>query len=98
MSFDRWDKRTYLQRLGDAISQFVNVALLNGMTDESISGRCWRNVMLHEDPKFRWELLFFTAEFLMYPIDKGQHCKLAYQQDIARSQQRSRFLVIGRCP
>ena len=92
IQFDRWDKRPYLQRVGDGLSQFLNVILLNGMTDESISGRCWRNVALKEHPKLRWLFLYGCAELLMYPVDKWRHCELAYLQDVERSRVRAEFI------
>lgn len=80
---DRWDKRPWIQRAGDALSQFLNVWLLNGMPDESISGRTWRKVSAG-DPKTFWKCVYFAAEFIFYPIDRGAHCKLAYEEDLER--------------
>lgn len=85
MSYDRWDKRPYLQRVGDALSQFVNVVLANGMPDESLSGRSYRMTKLVTEPKLRWRIVAFLAEVLFYPIDKGQHCEAAFWQDIDRA-------------
>lgn len=34
--------KDYLVRVGNALSQLLNVALLNGHPNESISGRCYR--------------------------------------------------------
>jgi hypothetical protein len=82
---DRWDKRPYLQRVGDALSQFANAVLANGMPDESLSGRSYRNTRLVTEPKLRWRIVAFLAEVLFYPIDKGQHCEAAFWQDIDRA-------------
>lgn len=97
MSFrDRWDARPWPQRLGDAVSQLANVALLNGMTDESISGRAWRNTALRRAAglpvKRRWALLRALAEALFWPLDRGQHCRLAFEQDVSRATRRAAAL------
>ncbi|GIX38016.1 MAG: hypothetical protein KatS3mg127_1255 [Silanimonas sp.] len=85
---DRWDNRPWLQRLGDSVSQLANVLLLNGMPDESISGRAWRNTALRRPPRRRWWVARLFAEALFWPIDRGQHCRLAYEQDIERARLR----------
>lgn len=86
MTHDRWDTRPWIQRLGDATSQFFNVLLLNGMTDESISGRTWRGVNRN---KRSWKTLHPVIEALFWFIDRGEHCRLAYEQDIERSSKRA---------
>jgi len=86
---DRWDLRPYPQRLGDAISQLANVALFNGMTDESLSGRAYRNTALANKPKLLWRAVAFCAEAFFWPIDRGEHCYRAFWEDIARSRLRS---------
>ena len=94
---DRWDDRQYLQRLGDAVSQLINVALLNGMTDESVSGRAFRNTTLrrHQGKLVtrRWLFLRVAAEVLFWPIDRGDHCRLAYFEDIERSRLRAEAIT-----
>ena len=85
MSNDRWDKRPYLQRVGDALSQFANVLLANGMPDESLSGRAFRMTRLTTEPALRWRLVAFCAEVLFWPLDKGEHCEAAFWQDIDRA-------------
>lgn len=85
MSYDRWDRRPYLQRLGDVLSQFLNVWLANGMPDESLSGRAYRNITLTIEPKLRWRVVAFCAEVLFWPIDRGEHCHSAFWQDIDRA-------------
>ncbi|HAI59341.1 MAG TPA: hypothetical protein DCM32_05630 [Xanthomonadaceae bacterium] len=86
---DRWDTRPYLQRLGDATSQWVNVALANGMPDESLSGRAWRNTALRSPPRWQWRIVRTLAEVLFWPIDQGQHCRRAFEQDLARAGRRA---------
>ena len=94
---DRWDTRPYLPRLGDALSQFVNVALANGMPDESLSGRAWRNTELRYraglDVADRWMLVRDIAELLFWPIDRGQHCRLAFEEDVRRSAARAESIT-----
>lgn len=60
---------SWLIRVGDALSQLLNVALLNGHPNESLSGRAWR-------VKSRWHKVI---DFLMFD---SEHCKTAYQNDI----------------
>jgi hypothetical protein len=90
---DRWDDRSYLQRLGDSVSQLINVALLNGMPDESVSGRAWRNTAMRSPPKMRWWLVRVAAEALFYFRDRGEHCRLAYEEDIERMWRRASGLL-----
>lgn len=76
-----FDTRPYAQRLGDATSQFVNVLLLNGQPDESISGRSWRL----RDRRF-WRVIGWCANALFRDPD---HCRLAFEQDGARARLRA---------
>ena len=85
MKHDRWDARPYLQRVGDALSQFANVVLANGMPDESLSGRAYRMTRFTTGPKLRWRLVAFCAEVLFFPIDKGDPCESAFWQDVDRA-------------
>ncbi len=85
MKQDRWDSRPYAQRVGDALSQFVNVVLADGMPDESLSGRAFRMTRFTTSPKLRWRVVPFVAEVLFYPVDKGEHCEAAFWQDIDRA-------------
>lgn len=59
----------YAIRIGDAFSQLLNVAILNGHPNESLSGRAWRT-------KSRWYLVIDIVLF----FDK-EHCKTAYLND-----------------
>ena len=66
----------YLYRVFDAISQFVNVVLLNGDANESISGRAHRQ---------GWK----TAEALidtLFFLEPG-HCYWAHMNDLARARE-----------
>ena len=80
----RWDQRSYLVRVGDAISQLINVALLNGMPDESVSGRSYRNYKVLGIK--RWAIMYYLAEALFYIRDRGDHCRLAFIEDLERSR------------
>lgn len=60
----------YLIKIGDALSQFLNVVLLNGHPNESLSGRAWRT-------KSIW---YKVIDSLLW-FDKD-HCKCAYENDL----------------
>jgi len=92
MIYDRWDQRSYLVRLGDATSQWFNVAFGNGMPDESVSGRAFRNTTLRKAAGFhvsrRWRLLRRVADALFFWQD--DHSEWAFWEDIYRSRARGR--------
>ena len=64
----------YLIRIGDALSQLLNVLLLNGHPNESLSGRAYRT-------KSRWyiviDLIFFDP----------RHCLDAFENDLKYAEQ-----------
>lgn len=95
--FARWDKRSYLVRLGDVTSQWFNVALFNGMPDESISGRSYLNTEIKEEVggyvKTRWIVLNWLANKLFF-LQKN-HTKLAYYEDIERSSRRAQHIHLS---
>ena len=66
----------YIAKLWSAFSQFLNVLLLNGHPNESISGRCygepWPLAMKVVNRVFFWQ---------------QNHCKSAYMSDIRWAQQ-----------
>ena len=64
---------SYFIRLGDALSQFFNVAILNGHPNESISGRAYRE---------NWTTLEITLDTFL----GDNHCKEAYENDLAYSK------------
>jgi len=96
---DRWDDRSYIPRLADAVSQFFNVALANGMPDETISGRTWRNTGLRwragQPAKWRWIVVYYIAEALFWPLDRGHHCRLAFEKDLERAVLRAQAVSGG---
>lgn len=65
----------YPVRVGDALSQFFNVLILNGHPNESMSGRAWRT------QSFWYKVIDAILWF-----DKD-HCKTAYENDIAYAKQ-----------
>lgn len=78
------DTRSYLVRVGDAISQLINTILFNGDPDESVSGRSYRSFKLKESDNKIWVVTYYIAEALFWLRDRGIHCKLAYYEDIER--------------
>ena len=64
-----------LHRALDACSQLLNVVLLDGDANESISGRCYRE---------EWE----TAERIINSVFfwESAHCRLAYYADVQRAR------------
>ncbi|MFK5281875.1 hypothetical protein ACI3PL_20195, partial [Lacticaseibacillus paracasei] len=87
-----WDLRGYWNKLGDAISQLAN-ALLGGAPDESLSGRSWRITTL-EAENWRtpfWRFIRAAAELIFWR-QKGNHCRLAFEEDIIRSSLRAQAL------
>lgn len=79
----KWDTRPRKQRLADATSRWFNVAVFNGMPDESISGRSWR--LRHER---KWQLIGRIANALYRDPD---HCQKAHEQSLERSRRRLSF-------
>lgn len=66
----------YLMRVGDAVSQLLNVSLLNGDANESISGRAYRE---------QWTLAVHVIDFL-FLWDSPEHCRDAYNADVERAR------------
>jgi len=69
-------KPAYYVRLGDAISQFFNVLLLNGDPNYSISGESYRN-------NWKYAVKFIDFLFLLFETD---HCKKAFEHDVLKAQ------------
>lgn len=78
------DGRPYLVRVGDLLSQAVNTALLLGATDESCSGRAYREGVLLGCPRWRRDYRFINALFFW----QADHCRGAYEADNQRSRLR----------
>ena len=64
----------WLIRLLDSFSQFLNVALLNGDANESISGRAYRE---------NWAVAVRIIDAVMFL--EPDHCRNAYLSDLARA-------------
>jgi hypothetical protein len=62
------------------------------MPDESLSGRAHRNTVLatlkDQPSPLRWWIVAMLAELLFWPVDRGEHCRLAHEQDISRAAAR----------
>ena len=72
----------YLNRVGDATSQLLNVVFLFSQNpNESISGRCYR--MRH---KKQWQIAMAVIDFLFSPIEVG-HCEKSYDNDVLRASE-----------
>lgn len=75
------DETSRIIKIGDAISQLINVALLprhkETNANESISGRAYRN---------NWFCVVKFIDFIFSPVEKN-HCKLSYKKDIERAKQ-----------
>ena len=67
---------SYLVRLFDALSQVLNVLVLNGDANESVSGRAhrleWNTIEALIDTLFFWE---------------PDHCYWAYMNDLERARE-----------
>ena len=71
----------YLIRVGDAVSQLLNVTFLLGTNaNESISGRSWRL-----RGRIGWSQARFVIDLLFYPFQK-YHCQTAHENDLARAK------------
>ena len=70
----------YLLRVGDALSQLLNVALFNGQANESLSGRSYR---LRRIPSWGYLYSFINSVFFW----QEDHCKASYDADVTRAGQ-----------
>lgn len=72
--------RRYCIRVGDAISQLLNVAIFLGTNpNESVSGRSWR--LKHQ---LFWGLMAKAIDFAASPFETD-HCKKAHEADFQRA-------------
>jgi hypothetical protein len=65
----------WLIKLGDALSQFLNVLLLNGDPNHSISGDAWR---------FNRHKTRAVLDFVFYLFEKD-HCYRAHLHDVRKA-------------
>lgn len=66
-----------LHRLATVGSQFLNVLVLNGHPDETISGRAWRQGVLEHDPSWIRARLIIDRMFFFDP----DHCRKSHHAD-----------------
>ena len=71
----------YFVRLGDAVSQLVNVAFFfSDNPNESLSGRAWRN---RNKSRF-WGIMKAVVDFIAYPFERD-HCEKSHLADVTRA-------------
>ena len=71
----------YLIRVGDSISQVINVTLLFGdNANESVSGRAWR---LHKRSVI-WNGVKITIDYMASPFEID-HCEASHKADVSRA-------------
>lgn len=66
----------WLIRLGDAISQFLNVLIFGGDSNHSVSGDAYR---------FKRERLRRFIDFIFSPFEKD-HCYKAHMHDVRKAE------------
>lgn len=64
-------KSNYFVRIGDCLSQLLNVVVFNGVANESVSGRSYRE---------KWDL----EKYIDFVLGAG-HCKQSYEHDLQYS-------------
>lgn len=65
-----------LTRVGDAISQILNVIIFNGDPNYSICGDAYR---------YKRERLRRVIDWIASPMEKD-HCRTAYENDVAKAR------------
>jgi len=70
----------YLHRVGDALSQLLNVIVFNSKNpNESISGRSWRMRRY-----YFWGKMRVLIDWLASPFEED-HCQRSHEADVARA-------------
>lgn len=70
----------YLLRVGDALSQLLNVVVfLSKNPNESLSGRSYRMRR-----KWFWGKMLILIDFLFLPFQK-EHCRKSHENDVKRA-------------
>ena len=73
--------RDYVVRVGDAISQLINVVLFfSDNPNESISGRAYR-----QQENWFWSAIKTVIDWVFSPL-QSDHCKKAYCADLMRAR------------
>lgn len=71
----------YFIRVGDAISQLINVVFFLGENpNESVSGRAYRQRNLPA-----WKVIQKGLDLIFWAFEK-EHCRLSYETDLARAK------------
>ena len=71
---------SYLLRVGDALSQLLNVLVfLSENPNESLSGRSYRMRR-----KWFWGKMLIVIDFLFLPFQK-EHCRKSHENDVRRA-------------
>jgi len=73
---------SWIWRLADATSQWVNVALLDGCANESISGRAYRQGVVEES--MAWLRVMRLIDRLFFW--QQRHCEQAFLADLWRAR------------
>ena len=70
--------RHYLWQLVIGFDQLINAAL-GGWADETFSARCWRR-----RGRCFWNILRCLLDLAFRPFDGPNHCRQAYENELAR--------------
>ncbi len=73
-------------RVGDAGSQLMNVIVLNGDPNESVSGRCYRRVIIDGSNNAGWRFGLWFVDKGFTAIGQTKHCQKAYLADILKAR------------
>jgi len=76
------DPRPWWVSSGDAFSQWLNATFMKGHSSESVSGRCFREVVFNEKLGW-WLFLYDTINSIAFM--QRNHCYEAYLSDVAQS-------------
>ena len=76
-------RRSRLQRTATLVSQFLNVWIFDGMEDETISGRAWREGVLGGDPIWARRRKIIDKLFLVITFGRDvDHCRKSHEVDL----------------
>lgn len=78
------DPRPWWVSSGDAFSQWINATFLKGHSNESVSGRCWREVTYNHRKGF-WLFMHDTINSFAILFGDFDHCKKAYDSDVTQA-------------
>jgi len=78
-------RSSYPWRVGDATSQWLNVVVLNGDANESISGRAARITVVDGIQHRGWNTAYRVINRIFSPWQEN-HCLEAYGNDVLRAK------------